>query len=60
MELPSCPSCGQSVLDDDAADCPFCGAAMYGSSGGKKPAAPQPNKPEKEAKPADSGLVFGD
>ena len=54
MELPSCPSCGQSVLDDDAADCPFCGAAMDGSSGGKKPAAPQPNKPEKQAKPADS------
>jgi hypothetical protein len=36
MDLPSCPSCGQSVLDDDAADCPFCGASM---SGGSSPAA---------------------
>ena len=36
MDLPSCPSCGQSVLDDDATDCPFCGASM---SGGSSPAA---------------------
>ena len=38
MDLPTCPSCGQSVLDDDATDCPFCGAAMDGSSPAKKPA----------------------
>lgn len=37
MELPKCPSCGQSVLDDDATDCPFCGAAMDGSAASKKP-----------------------
>lgn len=40
MDLPTCPACGQSVLDDDAQDCPFCGAAMDGSSPAKKPAAP--------------------
>jgi hypothetical protein len=30
MELPTCPACGQSVLDDDADECPFCGASMSG------------------------------
>jgi hypothetical protein len=30
MDLPTCPSCGQSVLDDDVAECPFCGASMSG------------------------------
>ena len=44
MDLPTCPSCGQSVLDDDARDCPFCGAAMDGSSRGKKPKAEAPEK----------------
>lgn len=34
MQLPTCPSCGQSVLDDDVADCPFCGGAMDGSRAG--------------------------
>lgn len=34
MDLPSCPACGQSVLDEDAADCPFCGASMSGKGGG--------------------------
>ncbi|MCH8830427.1 MAG: hypothetical protein IID45_12700, partial [Planctomycetes bacterium] len=28
MDLPSCPSCGQSVLDDDVEECPFCGSSM--------------------------------
>lgn len=28
MDLPTCRACGQSVLDDDAEDCPFCGASM--------------------------------
>ncbi len=32
MDLPTCPSCGQSVLDDEPGACPFCGAAMAGSS----------------------------
>ncbi|MCA9048275.1 MAG: zinc ribbon domain-containing protein [Planctomycetaceae bacterium] len=48
MDLPKCPSCGQSVLDDDAQDCPFCGAAMDGSSKKKPSAAPASGK----AKPA--------
>lgn len=39
MDLPSCPSCGQSVLDDDAEDCPFCGASMSGKPGAKPAAA---------------------
>jgi hypothetical protein len=39
MDLPSCPSCGQSVLDEEAADCPFCGASMSGKPGAK-PSAP--------------------
>jgi len=54
MDLPTCPSCGQSVLDDDAAICPFCGAAMDGSAVGKQTAAPAASK-GKPTKPADSG-----
>lgn len=38
MDLPTCPSCGQSVLDEDAEDCPFCGASMSGKPGAKAPA----------------------
>lgn len=46
MDLPTCPHCGQSVLDDDAAECPFCGGAMDGS-GKAAPPSPAP-----ETKPA--------
>jgi len=50
MDLPTCPSCGQSVLDDEPVSCPFCGAAMDGSSGPTKdPASALPKKPAKEA-----------
>ncbi len=28
MDFPVCPACRQSVIDDDAVDCPFCGASM--------------------------------
>lgn len=55
--LPTCPACGQSVLDDDAAECPFCGASMSGKPGKKKPAAkplatkPEDPRPKKKAKP---------
>ena len=68
MSLPTCPSCGQSVLEDDALDCPFCGAAMDGSRGAKnvpkptagpakqrpgaKPVATQPAAPAAASKPA--------
>lgn len=62
MSLPVCPSCGQSVLEDNAVDCPFCGAAMDGSRGAKytpraktNPAANRPGArkmPEKPAAPS--------
>jgi hypothetical protein len=43
MDLPTCPACGQSVLDDEVEECPFCGASMSGkpSETGTKP-APKP------------------
>lgn len=60
MDLRMCPSCQQSVLDDDAQDCPFCGAAMDGSSGatkaktpsGKQPASKKARPEKKQAAPA--------
>ena len=50
MDLRMCPSCQQSVLDDDVQECPFCGAAMDGSSPGRKPPTKTPTdrKPQKE------------
>lgn len=46
MDFRKCPACQASVLEDDAEDCPFCGASMSGKS---KPATkaspPQPAKP---------------
>ncbi|WP_397568329.1 hypothetical protein [Schlesneria sp. T3-172] len=47
MDFPVCPSCRQSVIDDDAVDCPFCGASMKAKPGAKaspKPAAAAPAK----------------
>lgn len=46
MDLPTCPACGQSVIDDDAAECPFCGASMSGkpSAGRAGTAAPKARK----------------
>lgn len=41
MSLPTCPSCGQSVLEDNVVDCPFCGAAMDGSRGAKNTPRPK-------------------
>ncbi|WP_339612506.1 hypothetical protein [uncultured Rubinisphaera sp.] len=49
MELRMCPSCQQSVLDDDVKECPFCGAAMDGSSGPTTPAKPAARKKEASA-----------
>lgn len=55
MNLPTCPSCGQSVLDDDAQDCPFCGSSMKAGSGKSKQAAPAaPSRPAAEKSPAGS------
>jgi len=43
MDLPTCPSCGQSVLDDDVEDCPFCGASMTGKPS-SSPATATPDR----------------
>lgn len=40
--MPTCPACGQSVLDDDAVDCPFCGASLKGGGKGSAPKKPIP------------------
>lgn len=65
MSLPTCPSCGQSVLEDNPVDCPFCGAAMDGSRGAKNTPRPKANPvanrpgarklPEKPAAPPAGG-----
>ena len=39
MDLPTCPACGQSVLDDDVDECPFCGALMSGAPVAANPSA---------------------
>lgn len=58
MDFPVCPSCGQSVIDDDVDDCPFCGSSMKAKPGTKpspKPAASAkaaPGKPAAVEKPA--------
>ncbi len=52
MDLPTCPSCGQSVLDDDAVECPFCGAAMDGSSPSKKKPTASASSASRRAAPA--------
>ncbi|MFN0054366.1 MAG: hypothetical protein ACKV0T_19490 [Planctomycetales bacterium] len=55
MDLPTCPACKQSVLDDDAVDCPFCGAPMKGGGGpGRSGAATAPARsaPAKSSPPA--------
>ncbi len=38
--FPTCPSCKQSVLEDNAETCPFCGANMKTGKGGKAAAPP--------------------
>ena len=40
MELPSCPSCHQSVLDDEAELCPFCGAPLKKGAAAASKASP--------------------
>ncbi len=68
MEFRSCPSCKQSVLDDDAKDCPFCGASMSAKPGNtptqkaatkaapaRKDAIAAPTTPEKRPATANRG-----
>lgn len=50
MDLPTCPSCKQSVLDEDATDCPFCGAPMKG--GASSPRSAPPARTARSAAPA--------
>jgi hypothetical protein len=45
MDFPVCPACGESVIDDDAEDCPFCGAPMKAKPGSKPAAKPAAAKP---------------
>ena len=55
MDFPVCPSCGQSVIDDDVDDCPFCGSSMKAKPGAKpspKPAAAKPAASKPAEKPA--------
>jgi len=40
MDFPVCPSCHQSVIDDDAAECPFCGASMKAKPTSKPASTP--------------------
>lgn len=52
--LPTCPACKQSVLDDDAENCPFCGANMKTGKGGQAiapKATPKPAAKERTAAP---------
>ncbi len=55
MDLPTCPACGQSVLDDDVDECPFCGASMSGepSKTGPKP-APEPAQSSTQQTPLEN------
>ena len=45
MDFPVCPSCHQSVIDDDVEDCPFCGSSMKAKPGSKPAAKPAASKP---------------
>jgi|SRR5579863_8802150 len=54
MDLPTCPACKQSVLDEDAVECPFCGAPMKGGTG---PARPAPKPPAAKSSSANPGTA---
>lgn len=56
MDFPVCPSCGQSVIDDDAVDCPFCGESMKAKPGSKPAAKPTAAKPS-ATKPVPAGTA---
>ncbi len=54
MDFRTCPACEASVLEDDATECPFCGASMTTGKGGKPrtPAAAPTEKPAAATKKA--------
>ena len=58
MDFPVCPSCRQSVIDDDAVDCPFCGASMKAKPG-SKPAPAVTKSPATASKPTPTKPTFG-
>ena len=73
MDLPTCPTCGQSVLDDDAEECPFCGVSMSArplakpsepanaapkQSAAKKASQPKADKAAKQADETDGESPF--
>ena len=63
MALPTCPACKQSVIDDDATECPFCGSSMKAKPAAKGAAAPSvsaPAKPAATANPAAKSQSTGD
>jgi hypothetical protein len=53
MDFRTCPACKASVLEDDAAECPFCGASMTtGKPSGKaQPSAAAKSPPASKAAP---------
>ncbi|WP_010588505.1 hypothetical protein [Schlesneria paludicola] len=62
MDFPVCPACHQSVIDDDAVDCPFCGASMKGKPTAKpaaKAAAIAPKPETTASKPVVTKPVQG-
>lgn len=62
MDFPVCPSCGQSVIDDDAEDCPFCGSSMKAKPGAKpapKAATTAPKSAASAAKPTSAASRTG-
>ncbi|MFO1093241.1 MAG: hypothetical protein U0992_07990 [Planctomycetaceae bacterium] len=62
MDFRTCPACKASVLEDDAEDCPFCGASMSGKPSAKPVAKPAPaaaKAPAASAKPQASSAAAG-
>ena len=59
MDFPVCPSCRQSVIDDDAVDCPFCGASMKAKPGSKPAPAATKSPGTTAPKPAPTKPTFG-
>ena len=55
MEFRTCPACQASVLEDDAVDCPFCGASM--TTGKPSGQAQAPTKKAEASPPSASGEV---
>ncbi len=58
MSLPTCPHCGQSVLDDDVDECPFCEESLSAKPSAKpkkpvdkKPAQPAAKSPAEKPQP---------